>query len=114
MGFTVAEVIDVAQYGLSLAHCFVTLHSTVALTKFGSPGWFAPMPRSGSTLATAELPYQLTYTYYVYASDAPGLTPLKFEYLTFCLAEKPDCVVEAAYAHVKAERFAGLTLTRVG
>jgi len=113
MGFTVAETVDVAQYGLSLANCFVTLHCTVAITKFGTPGWFAPMPRAGSTLATAELPYQLTYTYYIYASAAAGLAPLHSEYLSFCVAEKPDDVVEAAYTHVKATRFAGLTLTRV-
>ena len=50
---------------------------------------------------------------HVYASNAAGLTALKSEEMSVCLAEYPADLVAAAYVHVKAQRFAGLTLTTV-
>ena len=71
------------------------------------------MPRPGISASTAELPHCVSYTYYVYASNAAGLTALKSEEMSVCLAEYPADLVAAAYVHVKAQRFAGLTLTTV-
>ena len=121
MGFTVEEKVEVARFGLSLANCFVTVHCNATISKFGTPNRWSPMPMPpmpmppmpGFTQATVELPHCVSYTYYMYASNAAGITALKSEEMSVCLADYPADLVAAAYVHLKAQRFAGMTLTQV-
>ena len=110
MGFIVAEELNFPRYGVSAAGCYVTIRATYSHNKAGSPS--IGMPFSMPMMPGVQTgPYTLVARYYVYASNDTTLSPLSEDSLMLNLDEAPANPIATLYAALKAQHFAGKTIT---
>jgi len=110
MGFFVEEELKFPQFGVSAENCYVTIKGTFTHTKQGS-GFIGMSVMPPPQQPSESHQYTLICRFYVYADKNNELLPLREQIVSIPLEETVTDPIETIYEHIKAEHFAGKTIT---